>query len=207
MKGILRILLLPFGLLWKWALAANDGARDIMNRIRYGKAADPGVCVSADSRIDRQARVERGSIVNRSRIGAFTYVCRNCLVQNASVGRYCSIAPDVIIGPGEHPLGLFSTSPVFYRKNNALRRSAVREDVKVREFAPVTIGNDVWIGTRAVILDGVSVGDGAVIAAGAVVTKDVAPFEIVGGVPARQIGERPVKDASWYGKNPEEMVK
>lgn len=206
MNTFLRILLLPFGLLWKWAQGANDGARDIVNRIRYGKAVDSGVCVSLDSHVDKNARVLTGSTVNSSRIGSFSYIGKGCFVQNATVGRYCSIASEVVIGPGKHPLDLFSTSPVFYRKRNVFGRQVVQKDADFQEYAPVIIGNDVWIGVRAVILDGVHIGDGAVIAAGAVVTKDVEPFTLVGGVPARVIGERPVKDPSWYEDSPEEVI-
>ena len=206
MNTFLRILLLPFGLLWKWAQGANDGARDIVNRIRYGKAVESSVCVSLDSHVDKNARVLTGSTVNGSRIGSFSYIGKGCFVQNATVGRYCSIASEVVIGPGKHPLGLFSTSPVFYRKRNVFGRQVVQKDADFQEYAPVIIGNDVWIGVRAVILDGVHIGDGAVIAAGAVVTKDVEPFTLVGGVPARVIGERPVKDPSWYEDSPEEVI-
>jgi acetyltransferase-like isoleucine patch superfamily enzyme len=59
------------------------------------------------------------------------------------------------------------------------------------QTAPVTIGSDVWVGANAVVLPGVRVGDGTIVSAGAVVTQDTAPFTIVGGVPARMIGERP----------------
>ena len=206
MKRFFRILLLPFGFLWEGLKAANDGARDLQNRIRYRGSVDDGACVSADSHIDRKARVQTGSIVNSSRIGAYTYISRHCLVQNATVGRYCSMAHDVVIGPGRHPLDVFSTSPVFYRKDNPLRERVVAENADFAEYLPVVIGNDVWIGVRAVILDGVRIGDGAVIAAGAVVTKDVPAFAIVGGVPARPMGERLVKDGSWYEKTPEEII-
>ena len=206
MNTFLRIILLPFGLLWRWAQTAIDGSRDLVNHIRHGKAVDSGVCISSDSLIDRKARVLSGSTINSSRIGSFSYIGRDCFVQNAAIGRYCSIASEVVIGPGRHPLDSFSTSPVFYRKRNVFGRKVVQEDADFEEYAPVIIGNDVWIGVRAVILDGVHIGDGAVIAAGAIVTRDVDPFTFVGGVPARVIGERPVKDSSWYEDNPEEVI-
>lgn len=206
MKRFIRILLLPFGLIWKGLKVANDGARDLQNKIRFRGAVDAGACVSDDSHIDRKARVQKGSIINSSRIGAYTYICPNSSIQNATIGRYCSIAPDVVIGPGRHPLGGFSTSPVFYRKDNPLGESFVSENTEFAEYLPVIIGNDVWIGTRAIILDGVKIGDGAVVAAGAVVTKDVPPFAIVGGIPARQIGERAVRDTSWHDKLPAEIL-
>ena len=207
MNFVLRIILMPFGLLWKWIQAAKDGSRDILNKIRFGKAVDAGVCVSAGSRIDRNARVLPGTTINGSSIGAFSYIGSGCFVQNAKIGRYCSIAPEVLIGPGKHPVDAQSTSPLFYRKRNVFGLSVIQEDSDFEEYTPVEIGNDVWIGVRAVVLDGVHVGDGVIIAAGAVVTKDVPPFTIVGGVPARPIGERPVKNTSWYDEMPEAVIK
>jgi acetyltransferase-like isoleucine patch superfamily enzyme len=96
----------------------------------------------------------------------------------------------VFIGLGIHPLKHFSTSPLFYRKRNTFGVTAVREDLDFEEYRPVKVGNDVWIGARAMVMDGVSIGDGAVVAAGAVVTKDVEPYMVVGGVPAQVIGNR-----------------
>ena len=92
------------------------------------------------------------------------------------IGKFCSIAPNVNIGPIEHPLKYSSTYPM-----------STFGFLPEQEYLPVKIGNDVWIGINAVILKGVTIGDGAVIASGAVVTKDVLPYTIVGGVPAKII--------------------
>jgi maltose O-acetyltransferase len=89
------------------------------------------------------------------------------------------IGKDVMIGPQLY----------IYTSNHETKLGIpmIRQSVKT---SPVTIGNDVWIGARVTILPGVNIGDGAVIAAGAVVTKHVAPYTIVGGVPARKIKDR-----------------
>jgi acetyltransferase-like isoleucine patch superfamily enzyme len=115
---------------------------------------------------------------------------KNCLIQNASIGKFCSIANDVCIGLGKHPLDYFSTSPLFYRKQNTFKINLIEKDFQFEEYLPVSIGNDVWIGSRSLILDGVSIGNGSVIAANSVVTKDVAPYSVIGGVPAKHIKYR-----------------
>jgi virginiamycin A acetyltransferase len=102
------------------------------------------------------------------------------------IGNYCSVARGVkILSAGQvHDLDAISTFP-FYLIDSALERADV-----MAHRRDVVIGNDVWIGVDAIILPGVHVGDGAVIGAGAVVTRDVEPFQIVAGVPARALRKR-----------------
>lgn len=119
------------------------------------------------------------SIDATSNIGSYTYIGCNTHITKSIIGRYCSIANNVSIGQGEHSLDHISTSSKF--------------DVSPWETLTAgdcEIGSDVWIGVDAVILRGVRIGIGAVIAANAVVTKDVPAFAIVGGVPARLIRYR-----------------
>ena len=101
-----------------------------------------------------------------------------------NIGDFCSIAPDVtfVIGD-EHPVNLFSTFPFKVMCLNESSKEAFGK-------GGVIIGNDVWLGYRATVLDGVKIGQGGVVAAGAVVTKDVEPYTIVGGVPAKPIKRR-----------------
>jgi chloramphenicol O-acetyltransferase type B len=84
-----------------------------------------------------------------------------------------------------HPTDQFSSSPLFYRVRNTFQVEWINEDGSFEEYRPIEIGSDVWIGARAIVLDGVRVGDGAIVAANAVVTTDVPPYAIVGGVPAK----------------------
>lgn len=122
-------------------------------------------------------------------IGDGTYICGDtCIDYCESIGKYCSIARDVSIGVGEHPTDWISTSPLFYNKNRRLVGETTYENSNV--VGGTIIGNDVWIGTKVVILKGVKIGNGAIIAAGAVVTKDVLPYSVVGGVPAKEIKKR-----------------
>ncbi len=130
-----------------------------------------------------------GSQIFQSHIGSYSYVANNSQVICATIGRYCSIADNVIIGPGNHTLSNISTSPIFTETRNALGIQW-SDDTKVEPFRPVSIGNDVWIGSRAIIIGGITIGNGAVVGAGAIVTKDVPPYAIVGGVPAKVIRYR-----------------
>jgi acetyltransferase-like isoleucine patch superfamily enzyme len=132
----------------------------------------------------------KNSIVNNSVIASYTYIGKNCLIQNTTIGKFCSIANDVAIGLGEHPTDKFSTSPLFYRKNNPIKIQLLEKDLGFNEYESIAIGNDVWVGTRALIMNGVKIGTGAIIAANAVVTHDVPPYAVVGGSPARIIKYR-----------------
>lgn len=101
-----------------------------------------------------------------------------------SIGNYCSIADEVcFVLQDDHPINLISSYPFKV----VCLKSASNEAISKGD---ITLGDDVWIGYRATILSGVNIGQGAVIAAGAVVTKDVPPYAIVGGVPARVIRYR-----------------
>ncbi|MGH8029647.1 MAG: CatB-related O-acetyltransferase [Arenimonas sp.] len=123
-------------------------------------------------------------------LGDMSYVSRGARVANAAIGRYSCIGPEVLIGLGRHPSrGFVSSHPAFY---STLAQAQVTyvEAQKFEEFRPVTIGNDVWIGARAIVLDGAVIGDGAIVAAGSVVSGTVPPYAIVSGVPATVMRHR-----------------
>jgi acetyltransferase-like isoleucine patch superfamily enzyme len=126
-----------------------------------------------------------------SSIGAFSYTHSAHL----SLGRYCSVARDVSISSDEHPLDRVSTHLFTYRRHvQSFGREEFGVEYPVRPFkvlkaAPV-IGNDVWIGAGALLKRGITVGHGAVIGARALVTRDVPPYAIVAGSPARIIRYR-----------------
>lgn len=143
------------------------------------------------------------------KVGRYTYGYEQLLEfypMATSIGRYCSINPTAKIW-NNHPTECISTHPfldyaMFYsqekyderrelnQKYGSYHCNAEFENSCLRKNEPVTIGNDVWIGANVVILPGVHIGDGAIIAAGAVVTKDVEAYAVVGGVPAKVIKYR-----------------
>lgn len=188
---LFRLLLMPLGLLLKLYELAVEGARDIHNKLRFRTSIIDRKCrINPASEIEKNCRILENSLVLNSTIKTCSYIGKNSMVQNASIGSFCSIANDVFIGLGAHPIAHFSTSPLFYRVANTFNLKLIDEDYEFSEYRPIEIGNDVWIGARAIILDGVKIGDGAIVAANAVVTQDVPPYAIVGGVPAKIIRHR-----------------
>lgn len=128
--------------------------------------------------------------LNQVRLGRGSYLANGASVKYAKIGKFCSIGPGAMIGLSRHPMDMVSTSPAFYStKQDACPISFYKVEDYVEQL-DTDIGNDVWIGARAVIVGGVSIGDGAVIASSAVVTKDVPAYAVVGGVPARTISMR-----------------
>lgn len=127
--------------------------------------------------------------VSNSKIGDYTYIAENSILNHTTVGKFCSIGPNLISGWGLHPLNGISTHPMFYStlKQNGMTLS--NED-KFEEIKPIVIGNDVFIGMNVSIIDGVTIGDGAVIGAGAVVSKDIPPYAIAVGCPIKIVGYR-----------------
>lgn len=158
-----------------------------------------------------------------TRVGAFTYLAGGVIDSCTQIGRYCSIASGVRVGDPEHPTGWLSTSPFQYNSRRFgwhetaahayPEGGAAGQGRRWNRGHAASIGNDVWIGTNAVILRGVSVGDGAVVAAGAVVTKDVEPYTIVGGIPAKPLRKRfgdatiaELLDLAWWRFSPNQLA-
>ncbi|WP_245945998.1 CatB-related O-acetyltransferase [Flavobacterium magnum] len=132
-------------------------------------------------------------------IGEYTYIGFNCIVTNAKIGRYCSIANNVSVGVGEHRINRVSTSSLFYSN-----------PFETLTEGNCVIGNDVWLGSNVVVRRGVIIGDGAIVGANSFVNKNVRPYEIVGGVPAKTIRMRfseeqiaIVSRSKWWEQNPD----
>lgn len=141
-----------------------------------------------NSQIDKKAKVYSGSLVYNSSLDRYSYIGYDCDVINCEIGAFCSIANGVIIGGAQHPLNWVSTSPVFYKADGGTGLHLGSLDIP--KSKKTVIGHDVWIGQRAILMQGITIGNGAVIGAGAVVTKDVPPYAIVAGVPAKIIRNR-----------------
>ena len=146
-------------------------------------------CHIAECEFEKYVVVYDHNRLFRSKIGAYSYIQTGGRVFNSDIGKFCSIAANVSIAPGRHEMKCVTTYPSFSYLTPALPNIYVTEN-KFPSFSKVIIGNDVWIGEKAVILDGVKIGNGAVIASGAIVVKDVEPYSVVGGVPARHIKYR-----------------
>lgn len=142
-------------------------------------------------------------------VGAFTYFGKNCEIRNTEIGNYCSISAEVIINPFQHPINFLSTSGFAFGDNGGLGTfdefKRIKSRKKQNKQGEVKIGNDVWIGRRAIIMAGVHIGDGAIIAANSVVTKDIPPYSIYGGVAAKLIRMRfdpnlvdIISKSSWF---------
>lgn len=149
-------------------------------------------------------------VVSNCILGDFSYINSFSYVLNTTMGRYCSVGPNVKIAPGKHPTSVFvSTHPVTFNNQGNLVKNYCSEP-KFSISQPVIIGNDVWVGANAIIVDGVHIADGAIIAANSLVTKDVGAYEIVGGNPARFIKKRfddeqirYLQDTQWWNKGDE----
>lgn len=184
-------------------------------RYLYGKFFKKivrGRCV-LNSTIHQTAKINSGATIVNCTIGRYTYTCYDDEIVNCEIGQFCSISDEVIIGGAEHPIDWVSTSPVF----QDLKHSGPKKRFAKHTFEgmPKTIiGNDVWIGKRAIIKAGIKIGDGAVIGAGAVVTKDVPPYAVVAGIPAKVIKYRfdeetinQLLNSKWWNLSDDELQK
>lgn len=174
--------------------------KQAIHRRNIGKACIFG----KNTTIDSAAKFEGGNSLSNystflnSSMGYGSYVAEKTFIKNTRIGRYCCIGNEVMTVAGSHPLNQFaSISPVFYSTACQTGFTYVKEEkfndfkyLNVNKKIAVEIGNDVWIGARSIILEGIKINDGAVVAAGAVVTKDVPPYAVVGGVPAKIIKYR-----------------
>ena len=135
------------------------------------------------------------------------------LNKNTTIGRFCSFGQNVVLGNGEHPLNFLSTSPYFYFKMFGYKKPSMTSHEEFWDLEPIHIGNDVWIGDEVYVKNGVTIGDGAVIGTKSLVTKDVPPYAIVVGCPARilryRFDEQTIKDlleTKWWDL-PDEIIK
>jgi acetyltransferase-like isoleucine patch superfamily enzyme len=145
----------------------------------------------ADDRDDSWTRalLERDFSISVGRQTYGAYAIDGRVAPGTRIGAFCSLAPGARLGGSQHPTTLVSTHPFPYLSN----RGFVTEDVHgVREALndPVVVEDDVWLGANSLVLPGVTVARGAVVGAGAVVTKDVGPYEVAVGVPARVVRTR-----------------
>lgn len=140
--------------------------------------------VEQDVERDVLTRLHPPYTLMNCKIGKGTYISAHSKVVNTTIGKFCSIGPNLVCGWGIHPINGISTSPYFYStaKQNG---STITKENLTEERKPITIGNDVFIGANVTILDGITIGDGAVIGAGAVVSKDIPAYAVAVGSPVQ----------------------
>jgi phosphonate metabolism protein (transferase hexapeptide repeat family) len=144
-----------------------------------------------DCRLGRYTEVMAGCRVAHTEMDDYSYCAHGADIINSRIGKFANIAAGVRMNPGNHPHWRASLHHFMYR--SSLYWDDAEDEAWMfdwRRSQPVMVGHDTWFGHNAVILPGVTIGTGAVVAAGAVVSKDVDPYEIVGGVPARPIKRR-----------------
>lgn len=159
----------------------------IKNWFKYKGTAISPFSILTDTVLEENVGIKPLVKMERSKIGKCSYMGTLSAAYDTKIGRFCSIARECYIGGATHPLDRVSSSVCFYLKDNSFK-CFYNDDYEWKTHT--TIGNDVWIGTRAIILGGINIADGAVIGSGSVVTKDIGPYEIWAGNPAKFIRKR-----------------
>lgn len=217
MSQELKKIVLLSGILTKIAVFFNKQYLKRKFLIKYRK----NVFIGFSTICEGKNSFASNSSITSSYIGYASYLAEATKISKTKIGRYCSIGPNVECIFGKHPSSTFvSTHPAFFTKRSEAGISYADQQL-FKEFADprdkdgkysILIGHDVWIGANASIMDGVKIGHGAIIAANALVNKDVPPFTIVGGVPAKSIKKRFTDEQiefllkfEWWNK-PEEWI-
>lgn len=159
------------------------------------------------SRLGQYVTIYENCNLYQCEIDDYTYIAGQSMLLNTRIGKFCSIGPGVRCGLGRHPIEFVSTHPIFFSMKKQAQITFADKNY-FQELLPIEIGNDVWIGANAIILDGVKIGDGAIIAAGAVVSKDIPSYAVVAGVPAKIMKYRFnseqidfLLEFKWWNKN------
>lgn len=147
--------------------------------------------------LGRYTEVAEGGRLTETELGDYSYVMENCQSWCVTIGKFANIAASVRINATHHPMSRATLHHFTYRASDYFDDAEHEADFfAARRARRVHIGHDTWIGHGVTILPGVTIGDGAVVGSGAVVTRDIAPYTIVGGVPAKPIRERFPRDVA-----------
>ena len=202
MRAILSILIIPFRNFLLMRKLKEDSLKiGIFSRIRQ-------CCFGNYNTIYHFVEL------NHVSLGNFTYIANGSKITRTQIGKFCSIGPGVLCGLGKHPTREFiTTHPAFF---SLLKQTQVTfsNQQLFEEHQEIKIGHDVWIGANVIILDGIKIGNGAIVGAGSVVTKDVPPYAVIGGNPAKVIRYRfneeerkVIEQSKWWDKDLEWFYK
>ncbi len=165
-----------------------------------------------DSKIHTTSKVCSGSQLVNVTMGKHSDIGYDCTIINTHIGSFCSLGANIIIGGLSHSIDWVSTSPVFNENIDHLKQKFSHH--KFNLFVETHIGHDVWIANNAQIKAGIKIGNGAVIGMGSVVVKDVGPYEIWAGNPARLIRKRfddetihQLLETDWYNWSDDKIKK
>lgn len=159
-----------------------------LSKRRYQKGASLFSIWDKASKISPKTYLAPGARITSSTVGNYSRLRHFCTIHFTSMGKFSVIGKGSRIGLGRHPLNLISTNLIFYKKNQI--RNDWAKGIVFEEYKKIHIGSDVWIGENSTVMGGVTIGDGAVVAARSVVTKDVPPYAIVAGIPAKVVKYR-----------------
>lgn len=166
-------------------------------------------------KLGRYASIGERVVLREVNVGDFSYFERHAEAIYTTIGKFCSIAANSRINALEHPIERVTQHKLSYRPNEYFRWLGVDAAFRAqRQEKAVSIGNDVWIGHGAVIMPGISIGNGAIVGANAVVTRDVPAYMIVAGVPAKPLRRRfpseiaaRIESLAWWDWPPEKLAK
>lgn len=188
----------------------------IKNIKRYRSFSVSSKSILVNTNLGKRVTIGGGIYIINTNIGDWTYLMGSDLggiqsyIGSADIGRFCSIGQNLQILDGGHDYRLISTFPFFSYPNSPLYKVGKNVD---KTLEKTKIGNDVWIGVNVTIIGGVHIGDGAVIGAGSVVTKDVEPYSIFAGNPAKYIKHRfnevaieKLKKIKWWDWSEEKII-
>lgn len=176
----------------------------IMKKIR-------GIAVK-NSFVHKTSKLESGTQFINSKMQKHSFCGYDCDINNCEIGSFTSISNNVVIGGGMHPVDWVGMSPVFYEGRDSVKaKFSLHEREEVKK---TVIGHDVWIGQNVMIKQGITIGTGAVVGMGSIVTKDVEPYEIVAGNPAKIIRKRfsentieQLLESKWWELDEKELHK
>lgn len=182
-------------LLRTWPRVISKTCKNAWHARRNGSKIHP-TCTLAkraevlNSELEFMVKVAHHGSVRRSKLGRYSGLGRYTKIADAEIGAFCSISWDCTVGAHNHPLDRLTTHEFPF----TARFEGLTEGRHVNRWrantASVALGNDVWVGANSVIVDGVRIGDGSIVGAGSVVTKNVEPYSVVAGVPARVLRKR-----------------